>query len=72
MGTFSIWHWLILIMVAALLFGGKGKISSLMGDLASGIKNFKEGLKEQPAEAQAIADKRDGSEAKKAEEAKRV
>jgi sec-independent protein translocase protein TatA len=68
MGSFSIWHWLILIMVAALLFGGKGKISSLMGDLASGIKNFKEGLKEQPAEA--IADKRDGAEVKKAEEVK--
>jgi sec-independent protein translocase protein TatA len=68
MGTFSIWHWLILIMVAALLFGGKGKISSLMGDLASGIKNFKEGLKDQPAEA--IADKRDGADAKKTEEVK--
>jgi sec-independent protein translocase protein TatA len=68
MGSFSIWHWLILIMVAALLFGGKGKISSLMGDLASGIKNFKEGLKDQPAEA--IADKRDGADVKKAEEVK--
>ncbi len=68
MGSFSIWHWLILIMVAALLFGGKGKISSLMGDLASGIKNFKEGLKEQPAEA--IADKRDAADVKKAEEVK--
>ncbi len=68
MGSFSIWHWLILIMVGALLFGGKGKISSLMGDLASGIKNFKEGLKDQPAEA--IADKRDGAEVKKAEEVK--
>lgn len=68
MGSFSIWHWLILIMVGALLFGGKGKISSLMGDLASGIKNFKEGLKDQPAEA--IADKRDGADVKKAEEVK--
>jgi TatA/E family protein of Tat protein translocase len=36
MGTFSIWHWLILIMVVALLFGGRGKISGLMGDLAQG------------------------------------
>jgi sec-independent protein translocase protein TatA len=65
MGSFSIWHWLILIMVVALLFGGKGKISGLMGDLAQGIKNFKEGLKE--PEARAIADKHDAAESKKDE-----
>ena len=69
MGSFSIWHWLILIMVVALLFGGKGKISNLMGDLAHGIKNFKEGLKE-PAAPSAIADKSDGVETKKADEVK--
>ncbi len=69
MGSFSIWHWLILIMVVALLFGGKGKISNLMGDLAHGIKNFKEGLKEPPAEQpRSIAD--GGAEIKKAEEVK--
>jgi sec-independent protein translocase protein TatA len=66
MGSFSIWHWLILIMVVALLFGGKGKISNLMGDLAHGIKNFKEGLKE-PAEPRGIADKQDAAESKKEE-----
>ena len=73
MGSFSIWHWLILIMVVALLFGGKGKISGLMGDLAHGIKNFKEGLKEpvkEPSEPHSIADKRDVGEVKKAEEVK--
>ena len=46
-GSFSIWHWAIVIVVAALLFGGKGKISNLMGDAAKGIKAFKEGLKDE-------------------------
>ena len=69
MGGFSVWHWLILIMVVALLFGGKGKISNLMGDLAHGIKNFKEGLKDQ-GEPRAIADNHDAADVKKAEEVK--
>ncbi|HEY1243708.1 MAG TPA: twin-arginine translocase TatA/TatE family subunit, partial [Hyphomicrobiaceae bacterium] len=43
MGSFSIWHWLILLAVALLLFGGSGKISSIMGDVAKGIKSFKKG-----------------------------
>lgn len=46
MGGLSLWHWLIVIAVVALLFGGKGKISGLMGDLAKGIKAFKSGMKE--------------------------
>lgn len=50
MGSFSIWHWAIVIVVAALLFGGKGKISGLMGDAAKGIKAFKDGLKEEDSE----------------------
>ena len=41
MGSLSIWHWVIIIAVAALLFGGKGKVSDLMGDVAKGIKSFK-------------------------------
>ncbi|AFX99168.1 twin arginine-targeting translocase, TatA/E family protein [Candidatus Endolissoclinum faulkneri L2] len=44
MGSFSIWHWLVVLAVLLLLFGGKGKISSLMGDFGKGIKNFKEGM----------------------------
>ncbi len=46
MGAFSIWHWLIVLAVVLLLFGGSGKISSLMGDVAKGIKSFKKGLQE--------------------------
>jgi sec-independent protein translocase protein TatA len=40
MGEFSIWHWLVVLAVILLLFGG-GKVSGLMGDLAKGIKVFK-------------------------------
>jgi len=46
MGSLSIWHWLVVIGVGVLLFGGKGKISSVMGDFAKGIKAFKAGMKE--------------------------
>lgn len=45
MGTFSIWHWIVVIVVVLLLFGGRGKLSGLMGDAAKGIKAFREGLK---------------------------
>jgi sec-independent protein translocase protein TatA len=45
MGTFSIWHWILVIAVVLLLFG-RGKISELMGDVAKGIKSFKRGMAE--------------------------
>ena len=54
MGALSIWHYLILGAVALLLFGGKGKISDLMGDFGKGVSSFKKGLSE-PAEEKAIA-----------------
>ena len=44
MGSFSIWHWMLFGAVALLLFGGKGKISDIMGDVAKGIKSFKKGM----------------------------
>jgi sec-independent protein translocase protein TatA len=43
MGSFSIWHWLIVLMVVMLLFGS-GKVSNLMGDFAKGIKSFKKNM----------------------------
>ena len=58
MGSMSVWHWLILIVVGMLAFGGKGKISSIMGDVAEGIKSFKKGMAD------------DTIDAKKAEEQK--
>lgn len=45
MGSFSIWHWIIVLLLVMLLFG-RGKISELMGDLAKGIKTFKKGMAE--------------------------
>jgi sec-independent protein translocase protein TatA len=51
MGGLSIWHWLVVIAVIAVLFGGKGKIANVMGDFAKGIKAFKSGMKEEEAVA---------------------
>ncbi|WP_341705375.1 twin-arginine translocase TatA/TatE family subunit [Ferrovibrio sp.] len=47
MGSFSIWHWIIVLVIVLLLFG-RGKIPSLMGDVAAGIKSFRKGMKEEP------------------------
>ncbi len=55
MGGLSVWHWLIFLVVALLLFGGSGKISSIMGDVAKGIKSFKKGMTEDDATAAAPA-----------------
>ena len=44
MGSLSIWHWLIVLAVVLILFGGSSKISSLMGDFAKGIKSFKKNM----------------------------
>jgi sec-independent protein translocase protein TatA len=45
MGAFSIWHWVIVLIVVLILFGGKGKLSSIMGDFGKGLKNFKDQVK---------------------------
>jgi sec-independent protein translocase protein TatA len=51
MGSFSIWHWALVILVVVLLFG-RGKVSDLMGDVAKGIKSFKKGMADdEPATA---------------------
>ncbi|HEX2020560.1 MAG TPA: twin-arginine translocase TatA/TatE family subunit [Aurantimonas sp.] len=52
MGSFSIWHWLIVLAVVLLLFG-RGKIPELMGDVAKGIKSFKKGMSEDETETAA-------------------
>ena len=55
MGFNSIWHWLILGAVLLLVFGGKGKISDIMGDFAKGIKSFKKGMADETADVAAKA-----------------
>jgi sec-independent protein translocase protein TatA len=70
MGSLSIWHWLLVILVVVLLFG-RGKISDLMGDMAKGIKSFKKGLQEDgDAEVKAIDQQQADAEAKQAEKVK--
>jgi sec-independent protein translocase protein TatA len=65
MGALSIWHILLIVVVAALLFGGRGKISGLMGDTAKGIRAFRDGLKgeDSPEEAKKTlpTDDKDGA-----------
>jgi sec-independent protein translocase protein TatA len=51
MGSLSIWHWLLVILVVVLLFG-RGKISDLMGDVAKGIKSFKKGMADDTADTE--------------------
>ena len=46
MGSFSIWHWLVVGILVLLLFG-KGRFSEMMGDVAKGIKSFKKGMTEE-------------------------
>lgn len=56
MGTFSIWHWLIVLVIVLLVFGTK-KLKNLGGDLGGAVKGFKDGMKsgETPAEDKAAA-----------------
>ena len=56
MGSFSIWHWLVVLLVVLLLFGGGSKISTLMGDLAKGIKSFKRNMNDEEKDASMAAD----------------
>jgi sec-independent protein translocase protein TatA len=61
MGSFSIWHWLVVLVVVLLLFGS-GKISSLMGDFAKGIRAFKKNMNEpDDASMEASTDKPAGT-----------
>jgi len=53
MGSISIWHWLIVLAVVLVLFGGGGKIPKLMRDMGQGITAFKKGLKEEKKDGDA-------------------
>ncbi len=46
MGSFSIWHWLIVLVIVLVLFG-RGRVSEIMGDFGKGIKSFKDGINEE-------------------------
>jgi sec-independent protein translocase protein TatA len=74
MGGFSWWHWVIVLVVVLVLFGGKGKVSDLMGDVAKGIKSFKKGLADETdsaaANVKAIDDQADQAVNKTADKLK--
>lgn len=52
MGTFSIWHWLVVLVIVVLVFGTK-KLRNLGGDLGSAIKGFKDGMKDASTDSNA-------------------
>jgi sec-independent protein translocase protein TatA len=54
MGSFSIWHWLIVLLIVALVFGTK-KLRNIGGDLGSAVKGFKDGMKDADAPASSSA-----------------
>lgn len=59
MGSLSIWHWLIVLAVVMILFGGGGKVSTLMSDVAKGLKAFKKTMAEETdVSMEATADSR--------------
>ncbi|CAG2154252.1 Sec-independent protein translocase protein TatA [Cupriavidus yeoncheonensis] len=59
MGSFSIWHWLIVLVIVMLVFGTK-KLRNIGQDLGGAVKGFKDGMKEggddKPAEAKELRD----------------
>jgi len=57
MGSFSIWHWLIVLLIVLLIFGTK-KLRNMGSDLGGAVKNFKDAVKE---ESTKISDKTESS-----------
>lgn len=54
MGTFSIWHWLIVLLIVVMVFGTK-KLKNLGSDLGGAVKGFKDGMKDGTSDAPADA-----------------
>ncbi|MEL4180587.1 Sec-independent protein translocase subunit TatA [Roseateles sp. PN1] len=52
MGSFSIWHWLIVLLIVVLVFGTK-KLKNMGNDLGSAVKGFKDGMKDGSTDAPA-------------------
>ncbi|HRN74858.1 Sec-independent protein translocase subunit TatA [Ottowia sp.] len=52
MGTFSIWHWLIVLLIVVMIFGTK-KLKNIGSDLGGAVKGFKDGMKDGSTEADA-------------------
>jgi sec-independent protein translocase protein TatA len=55
MGSFSIWHWLIVLLIVVLVFGTK-KLKNIGADLGGAVKGFKDGVKDGGASSNAAPD----------------
>ena len=64
MGSLSLWHWIIVLAVVLLLFGGRGKVSQLMGDFGKGLQAFKKGVGSQDESQQQAQSGQPGDTAK--------
>lgn len=68
MGSFSLWHWLVVLVIVLVLFG-RGRVADIMGEFGKGLKSFKSGMKDDADEAQARRIEGPTHEAKPAGEA---
>ncbi len=57
MGSFSIWHWLIVLLVVVLIFGTK-KLRNMGSDLGGAVKSFKEGMRSDDEAANPLSENR--------------
>lgn len=69
MGTFSLWHWLLVLVIILIVFGA-GKLPRVMGDFAKGIKAFRSGMKEEAEKVEDQAKPADASPAAQAAQPK--
>ena len=63
MGIGGIWQWVVVLAIVLVLFGGRGKISQLMGDFGKGLKSFKKGIKEDETQSVEAKDSKDAPSA---------
>jgi sec-independent protein translocase protein TatA len=69
MGSFSIWHWLVVLLIVVMVFGTK-KLKNMGSDLGGAVKGFKDGMKDGAASAADKADEVAGQVANAAQAAK--
>jgi sec-independent protein translocase protein TatA len=68
MGSFSLWHWLVVLVIVLVLFG-RGRVADIMGEFGKGLKSFKHGMKDEDETEQARRIEGPTHEAKPAGEA---
>ena len=67
MGIGGIWQWVVVLAIVLVLFGGRGKISQLMGDFGKGLKSFKKGIKEDETQSVEATDNPPSEQASRVE-----